>query len=63
MLQWLRGELPSPHGDRVYLTRPVADPGFERGFMHPGRWKVYGDYGVVDYPDAEAILDDGWTVI
>jgi hypothetical protein len=75
MLQWLRGELPSVDGNRVYLTRAVPEPaandglkghdawrGVERGFMHPGKWRVYADYGVEDYPSAEAILEAGWTV-
>lgn len=74
MLQWLRGELPSPWGDRVYLYRPhepdEADarrgevPYTEHAFMHPGKWRVYTDDGAAakNHPSAEAILDDGWLV-
>lgn len=75
MLQWIRGELPSVDGDRVYLTRAeepaVANDGahyhdawrgVQRGFMHPGKWRVYSEGVKTDYPSAEAILEAGWTV-
>lgn len=74
MLQWLQGELPSPDGKRVYLYRQGepgpsgaahdARRGVDRGFMHPGRWRVYrfGEGPPEDYDSPEAILDAGWLV-
>jgi len=73
MLQWLRGEFPSPDGDRVYLYRH-GEPGppdawhderrgVERGFVHPGKCRVYlRDGGLEEYDSPEAILDAGWLV-
>ena len=77
MLQTLRGEIPSPWGDRVYLHRPASveippdakdfvPPSVlpQYGFVHPGRWKIYlpSDGTTKRYQSAEAILDDGWLV-
>lgn len=77
MLETLTGLLASPGGDRVYLYRRLEEDdgqvtdawhdnrlAVQRGFCHPGKWRVYitSDGLTEDYETAEAVLDAGWSV-